>query len=390
MSLPNAIPAGGESSERIDYLDGVRGVAALVVFCDHYLGFFGFPQMTPALVKKMFVSSPLHMVWDGFAAVSLFFVLSGLVLTRKYFARQERFSAERFSLAGFYLARVVRIGGPFLVVLALSWLVRHYLFEVRELPMSVSIWYRGLWQKEVDLTSFLWQAALIFRRPPEALLFQDWSLRLEMHFSFLIPFMVLLAFRGTAWLVAFCLAGLVAGVSPALLHFTLGVLLARHFQQVQSRVLAMPSLVRWFMLGVGLLLYSGRNTLVGVWFERFFEVSDFVTNPVMRLVTGCGAALILVSVLGMPELQRWLVSQPVRFLGRVSYGLYLCHVTVLLAFTPWLLQRLVAAGMPVDGAWLTGFLISLPLTLWLSEWLYRWVELPCIRLGKAVNGGKIF
>jgi peptidoglycan/LPS O-acetylase OafA/YrhL len=85
----NSSPATpkAENSTHITAFDTVRGLAALSVVFSHYINFYGWPTKSIA-VKQAWTYSPLHIVWDGFAAVSLFYVLSGLVLSAASFSNQ--------------------------------------------------------------------------------------------------------------------------------------------------------------------------------------------------------------------------------------------------------------------------------------------------------------
>src|SRR5271156_5769076 len=74
---------------RIAALDSVRGIAAFIVVIHHcfltravYSDFFFTQWKTPAngLVSWIFLYTPARIVWAGYEAVTLFYVLSGLVL----------------------------------------------------------------------------------------------------------------------------------------------------------------------------------------------------------------------------------------------------------------------------------------------------------------------
>jgi peptidoglycan/LPS O-acetylase OafA/YrhL len=82
---------------------------------------------------------------------------------------------------------------------------------------------------------------------------------------------------------------------------------------------------------------------------------------------------------------QWLERAPLRFLGRVSYSIYLLHLTAI---------YIVAQFLAVFGAFKLGGIIpqlllaagTLTITMPLAWMLYTLIELPAIRLGKTVGG----
>ncbi|WP_019915138.1 acyltransferase family protein [Paenibacillus sp. HW567] len=78
------------SDSKLLYLNGLRGVAALVVVFSHYTLSF-FPALHTGNTSdvynsfELFVSgSPLNVFYNGSFAVFIFFILSGFVLSYKY------------------------------------------------------------------------------------------------------------------------------------------------------------------------------------------------------------------------------------------------------------------------------------------------------------------
>ena len=100
------------TTKRLPALDGLRGVAALVVVVYHSLlywsgfraGMYHFDADDPA--SWLMTISPLRMFVDGRIAVLAFFVLSGFVLSRGFWrGRSTRWT-------GYYVRRALRLYPP--------------------------------------------------------------------------------------------------------------------------------------------------------------------------------------------------------------------------------------------------------------------------------------
>jgi peptidoglycan/LPS O-acetylase OafA/YrhL len=62
------------SHHRFRQLDSLRGIAALAVYFSHYIGILPH-RLTPHFISV----TPVGMLFNGYAAVMFFFVLSGFV-----------------------------------------------------------------------------------------------------------------------------------------------------------------------------------------------------------------------------------------------------------------------------------------------------------------------
>lgn len=77
------IAVDGRAARRLDFLDGLRGWAALVVVFYHVTALV-FPPI--ALMPHLIPFLP----WNGVLAVTLFFLISGFALTIPYLQRSDR------------------------------------------------------------------------------------------------------------------------------------------------------------------------------------------------------------------------------------------------------------------------------------------------------------
>ncbi len=132
-----------ESSGRVRGLDGLRGIAALVVVFHHaFLTRSSLAAPYAALLPGhigafAWVSTytPIHLIWDGTEAVFVFFVLSGYVLTLSGAGRN---TSALVGWLSYYPRRLVRLYVPALaaVALAVGWLT----FVPRTKSSSASWW----------------------------------------------------------------------------------------------------------------------------------------------------------------------------------------------------------------------------------------------------------
>lgn len=362
-----------KTPERIDYLDSLRGLAAMSVVCSHFVLGYTDWQHWPGLL----VDSPLHVWWDGFAAVSLFFVLSGFVLSLKYFERDGQ-PAASLRLPEFVVGRLARISVPFVGVLALSFVVQRLWMDRAVLEgAGATSWMLSFWNGPVSVRDFLRQAVLIRPGGIIKLLPQDWTLTVELNVSFIVPMMVLVAARGRSWLLAFAaVATVFLKADPFVVHFAMGVVLASMLGELRSGF-ADSRGARLALGTVGFLLYASRYA-VARWVPQ-------VPDAILWFLTGVGAALLLVTTLVSPSVQRLLLHPVLRWMGRVSYSVYLVHFAVLLVCTPWCFRLAEASGLHGTGAAAVALAGTCAVTLGLSTACYSLLEKPSIQLGRALQ-----
>ena len=361
----------------IVYLDTIRGLAALTVVSEHFVIAYGLP-CEGELCRQWLDNSPLHIWWDGIVAVSMFFVLSGFVLSLKHFRTETGSDMAQFALLGYSLNRISRIWLPYGVILFMSALL--YMATVNILPISTGLpasdWITQMWRSHpLTLMSMLREAFLLYLPPLVVLIPQSWTLSIELVLSLFLPVGLLLAQRGVSWLLFFgVLAVTVLGVSVFVVHFLIGLLLAKYHKVVTSYLMRYRW-QRWLILVIGLFFYTAADSLYSV-----------LNDTGLWLVSGLGAGMILLFVLGSLQTQALLSQPSLRYIGKVSYSLYLLHMAVLMFLTPFLLQILALVVSNHLGLWLGGWLLTIMVSLLLSLLSYHWLELPCMALGKRLSG----
>lgn len=346
------------------------------------------PVGTQALLTKL-----LLVAANGRAAVSLFFVLSGLVLgltLRKADKSQAAFALKTFTsrFGIFAVRRLFRIC-PAMIVGGL--LMTSYLLWVYQPPPGLleSPWFRlqdyfTKWSGHFTMTEWLRCMTLVETDLNPV----TWTLRIEILCSLLLPALHAiskqLSARGRLGLLTSLVVLAVLtpdrGWAEMIFMFYLGYLLPE----------IGPRCSLWLKTHAkGNVALLSLATVVGLASKHAWGV---LFKPGV-LAEGFAATCVLIALLEGPELRLFrILDKPFTlFLGRVSYSFYLLHPLALFLVAQWTYTRvsqhdLIAHSMLFGLLWVP---LSLLLTLPAAWALHRWVELPGIRLGKQVTAPRL-
>lgn len=325
-------------------LDGLRGLAILIVLLAHLTNSTYLPQ--PGLLGA------------GKAGVYLFFVLSAFLLTAGLLARAPQDLRTPDMWADYALRRVLRIWPLYLSVLIASLAMTHA--GVR------------FWPYPMTLAEF---AEHLFLREGKSVL---WSIPVEFRFYLWLPAVaIVLAVLGRTrrampWIagLAAVVLGVVEWTWPAAQAASNDVRLGPYLSVFLCGSLAAWLHVRraprwprtaWGVLGVMALVavVATLPSVVTSWSRSAFEPG---VNHRWFLFFGVAWAVLLLAVVHGPHwLRSPFESRPMRFLGVVSYSMYLLHMPVIEAFTAagalehW--WGLPAVGLGVLGASACSFLV---------------------------------
>lgn len=360
----------------ISYLDTIRGLAALTVISEHYVIAYGLPCET-ALCQQVLDFSPLHIWWDGTAAVSMFFVLSGLVLSIKYFRISHKPDMSQFHLSHFLIGRMFRIWLPYLLVLIISagLFLQTFGNDVLNTRLLATDWIVDMWHKyPLTYADMLREGFLLDMPALIVLLPQSWTLSIELVLSLLLPIGLLLADRGTVWLVFFSVLAIsLLNVSLFLLHFLMGLMIARYYSAI-SHYFSDKIWQRRLLLLAGLLFYTSGN---------FLPKTHFGDGAIW-LFSGLGAGMILTFLLGSKHAQTVLAHPFLRQIGKVSYSAYLSHMAILICLTPYILKALEVLTDDRLAMWFGGWLLTIACVQGISLLFYHWLEIPSMTIGRRI------
>ncbi len=319
--LNNALLARLSNGSHIPALDALRGIAACTVVFGHTLGY---PQL-------------------GSMAVSVFFVLSGFLIT--WLLLRESELTDRVALRNFYLRRTLRIFPAFyvfwVVCIAAAWF-RFDRFSWSE-PIA-SFFYLGDYYSAVSPNGF------------HQIMGITWSLGVEEKFYLLWPIAFALWFKDPRKLFRFTIFFIAAiwlyrivaclwlPLPVNYLHYAFesrldtilyGCALALAFKlgkiepllRAVDRLKLLPFLLVFLLVRLALL--EDRVS------SRVFDFFGFPLTSMLVVVL-----LIQFVFLGALRGWRWLDHPSLRFLGRISYSLYLYHIVVIATVEFYLMPAL--------------------------------------------------
>lgn len=350
--LSTALRAG--LPDRLRSLDGLRGIAALVVLVHHALltvpaladvYFDGAPEPETGSFAWWMTYTPLHLFWMGTEAVSLFFVLSGLVLVLQVVR------SPKFSWQAYYPSRLVRLHGPIAAAVVLGALLT--VFVQRYDDPDFSRWVNVVGDR-YDAKGFIKDIVVVFGI--SGVIIPLWSLQWEIIFSLALPAYVWIATRGAQWawwkIAASLLLILVGALTDQaalwnLPVFAIGGLLAAHWSAV-SAVADRIRRHRWAwpaIVAVAVVLASVR------WEAIQIGVDEGLARRV-NVIAIIGLTLLILAAAFWRPLVGLLESRFAQWAGRVSFSLYLVHepivVTTRYLFADWSPWACLAVSVPMS------------------------------------------
>jgi peptidoglycan/LPS O-acetylase OafA/YrhL len=369
------------------YLDGLRGLAALIVVIDHFaISFFpaatdGSVHTTHGALESVVQSTPLHLLVSGNFSVCIFFVLSGFVLSAKFFR-----TGNRQVVIASAIKRYFRLALPVLacVMLAFILMSTNAFFNVPASQITGSNWLGGFWQFQPSFWDALYHATIgVFIKGSSNYNTVLWTMKTELLGSFLV-FAILLTvgkqrYRSLAYLALGLLliktyyVTFVCGVAICDYHYHGGSQVAR----VMHRGYWVPAILLCLFLGS-----SPVGTLHGTVFQYAAGIMPFgmsVTTTTHML----GAIGLVFAIVNTPVIQHLLTTKPALYLGKLSFSLYLTHFLVIGSLSSYLFIKIA----PLAGYRL-GFVLMAAASgviIWVVADLFtKYVDQPSIRLSATI------
>ncbi len=363
-------------------LESLRGIAALMVAVGHsfiVLSVDNIPNIwvtsiVDTISYQSFITRMILVLFNGGAAVTLFFVLNGYVLGLSL----DKKPINTTTFFSFYIKRIFRIYPAYIVCL-LTIVISIYFFHTYISFQNTSDWFNWWYKSDLSLLNIVDNLLMLEVNLNPV----SWALQVEIIASLIFPFAYIISRNVRVRLNFFILfllmlLGVVSADYQYVVFgfvFYLGLLLPIISYLLKKYV---PRFVfkTLYIVSIIFLLFS-RFLFVGI--EQLFVV----------LVEGIFAALIITMIIENEDgffLNKLLNLDIVKKLGRISYSFYLYHFIILY----WLSYcMLLFIDSKITGSYPLFLSMSLSIVSVLFSFIvacisYRYVERPMIEYGSNV------
>jgi peptidoglycan/LPS O-acetylase OafA/YrhL len=369
----NNIQSINTDQSRYSELDALRGIAALTVVIWHFFCATYTPTVEPYILSIYFL---VH----GRASVILFFILSGFVLSLPFFKEPKP------QYAPFILRRICRIYLPFLVGIIFAIMIRTFL-TTKPIP-ELGQWFNDYCGSPFSLKTAIEHFFLIGNIHSNVYNNAIWSLIHEMRISLIFPFLFLFVRRVNPFIsIATCIV--LSGVAQMNEVFKWEI-----SNGWESGYFYSLHIASFFIIGILLAQYKNQLILTYKNMKKPLKITLFIVSIIMFRLSmdlwhlnnnlflfwdygsALSACVFIVISFGSLKASRFLNKPVFSLFGKISYSMYLNHITVLY-LTFFLLYPYVP--IPIIG------LIFVILVVIFSYFSWKYVERPSIALGRVLS-----
>ncbi|HPT37004.1 MAG TPA: acyltransferase [Methanothrix sp.] len=385
INSPSMFLQRGIESERLYFIDALRGIAALCIFIYHIYGTIG--GITGW-------SYPVHILPERFidltlAGIPLFFIISAFTLYLSLDAK----SGEKRRSAKFYLRRFFRIAPLFYILLI------YVLLDDLILQKGTVSWLEALANFTFTFNLVPYYSSSLFS--------DGWTVGVEMLFYLILPLIFMrvnniwrsfILFIGIYWISVACrmFLGTIVGEDIMMstnydfynfFHwayiFPAGIICYMIYKSYLPKLrdeYRTPIALGMMLLSLIILfIFINNYPLSMALYEIYEPLGGLTSLQSMSTV----AFVLLVLSLSLHS-NRFIVNRFTRFLGMISYSLYLVHPFLVDALKPTYGYIYDHTLYSTDLSLLSCIFLTSLIALPASLLIYHLIESPGIKLGKKV------
>ncbi len=371
--------------KKLAYLEGLRGVAALIVVFHHFVLLF-FPALnygngTNTTLNTIAIT-PLNIFYNGDFAVCLFFVLSGYVLSYKYILTNDPYIILGYAVKR-YFRLMPLIASSVLLIFLLS---RLDSFHTQKLDdyLHLGDWLTGMFNGDASFVAVLKNIFYgIFFFGDNSYNPVVWSMGIE--------------FIGSMLLFAFLLLN--HKIKPKWILFILILLLAIYLKRYyyiaflqgyglcyldQKELFKIKSIILKTVLLIAGIMCASYPADWQHWNTSIYAFMTFNGIDLYSFYHVLGSSIILMLVTQNTISKNFFSLKPVLFLGKISFAMYLFHLIVLILVTQRVFSYLFT-GLNYSLCVIIVVAIAMPLILLVSYFAERIIDQPALKLANRIE-----
>ncbi len=361
-------------TERFTKLDGLRGLLSIIVALNHSYLVVAIPSFANVWNQNYLaffdlqskIQQILMLMGNGGAAVTLFFILSGLVLGQSL----SRIEISLKGLLSFYTKRLLRLYPVYIFVILLIAIYMRLGFTYQVFP-AASAWFNWWLNFQMTLKEFFYNFFFIHTYLGGV----TWTLRVIILASFLFPLFYTVT-KKTSWFtdILIILALIYASFTlfdipdfrdfRYLYMFYLGLMLPKF----KGFFVSIPAKLNFLIVPAGLVVLLCYR----------YSTDEYLGGLAESLVSWLFIGTMVYSE--KTKIFDFLNHKYFLFFGKISYSLYLIHFSILYILARFMFIYL--PNLPYASHYLLIhtilFLVSLPIATLVSALVYRHVEVPSV------------
>ena len=372
------------STIRIRWFDGLRGIASLMIFLHHFILAF-----IPALYygyrvesrifssEAVLAESPFLFFINGHFLVNLFLLLSGVVLSLQV----SRIETLKELLIRLWI-RYLRLAIPVFVISLIVYLIANFglLYHNQAAELSNSPWLHLYYNTPLTFSSVF-----------ETSLFSVWVIGNDLYstafwmlehlfYGSLLVYFVGYFFKNYRDKLRLYIITLIIFITiyfdSYLINFGFGMLIAwiiaHPLRKTWSEKYA------WTIIILGCLLAGYPQGVQATnLYSLLTPLHDYFGSS--KLIHSIGSLLLVLGLLNLKSEPKIFNTKIAQHLGRLYFPIYLIHIPLIFSISSYLFINLIHSGLSYPLSVLFTFLFSLLVLLFLVRLFRRFVIIPVSR-----------
>ncbi|NBM59153.1 acyltransferase family protein [Proteus sp. G2667] len=363
-------------NNKIKSVEGIRGIACIMVFISHLSSTF-FPAMHSGLEGdvrsgfELFVNnSPFAFFYSGSAAVSIFFVLSGFILSHVILNSKD----VVLSASSMFIKRYFRL----MPVSVFSCILAYFVFSFFAIDnSSLGLWSINYNIKKPELLSAIYDGAVsAFMYGGADYNWSLWTMKIELFGSFIVFFICMMMpkikYKKTMVLLISMLPFFLALKQRDDIYysiFILGVLIS-----LVKMELGKKTAITIFLVGLFFCGYHGNNII-------YSPINDVVNIKISgrridnyTLFNALGAFLVVFSTIKSFAISNLFSNKFFVSIGTLSFSIYAIHQPVMRFVCPYFFNLFNKLNIGYTSSSLLSLILCIIIVMCLSVFVYKYID----------------